>query len=672
MRRLLVRGDDAAPTEVLEAADARTGLALLAHARPDAVLLDYYLPDADGLEVLAALREAGRPSTPVILLTGAADEALALRALQLGAQDYLLKDEVTAVTLRRALAHAIAKERLLAELEASRREAQAAAEDAQRQAARLDVLLELGRRVIAAEPERDVILGIVREVVRARLGDQCVVCLPAATGPAAVLACAATDPAALGPFQRFLAAGRPGLLEQVRVGGPACRLSRAAGGSADAGPDEIESAVLAPLRGRDAGVLAAFRARGGRPYDEHDERLLTGVAEYAALALDNPRLQEAAREVRAFLEQMIACSPVGMAILDTDLRLVRVNEALARLNGAPAEAHLGRTAEEVLPALLPALGARLGDLASGGPPIVQEQFEARTPDRRGAPAQTLTSCYPVRAPSGETLGYGLVVVDITAQKAAEADLRALAADNARLYRDARAAVALRERVLSVVSHDLRCPLHAVVLQHRLLGLRAANDPGLAWLQGPLARLDGATARMTAMLGDLVDTARLQAGGALTLDLQPTDLAGLVGSVVEEAAHGAGGRVVQVGAGGAGIVGAWDRARLQSVLENLVSNALKYSPAEAPEELSCGLGAGAGGAPEAWLSVRDQGIGIPAADLPHVFDWFSRASNVQGRIEGTGVGLASARLIVEQHGGRITVESREGEGARFTVHLPLGR
>ena len=78
-----------------------------------------------------------------------------------------------------------------------------------------------------------------------------------------------------------------------------------------------------------------------------------------------------------------------------------------------------------------------------------------------------------------------------------------------------------------------------------------------------------------------------------------------------------------------------------------------------------------GGPRPAVAVRDGGIGIPAADLPHVFEAFRRGANVEERIRGTGLGLAAARQIVEQHGGRLTVASREGRGSTFTVWLPLG-
>jgi signal transduction histidine kinase len=109
----------------------------------------------------------------------------------------------------------------------------------------------------------------------------------------------------------------------------------------------------------------------------------------------------------------------------------------------------------------------------------------------------------------------------------------------------------------------------------------------------------------------------------------------------------------------------DVTRLERVLGNLVSNAIKYSPADSEIQVTLTEIDDV-----AVISVRDHGIGIPAADLPHVFDGFHRGANVTGRFGGTGLGLAGARRIVEQHGGRLAVDSQEGAGATFTLRLPL--
>jgi signal transduction histidine kinase len=120
-----------------------------------------------------------------------------------------------------------------------------------------------------------------------------------------------------------------------------------------------------------------------------------------------------------------------------------------------------------------------------------------------------------------------------------------------------------------------------------------------------------------------------------------------------------------------LAGSWDRARLARVVDNLLANAIKFSPGGGPITVSIRLEQERPGEAEwAALAVRDSGVGIPAAELARIFERFQRASNVIGTIEGTGIGLASARHIVESHGGILTVESEEGRGSTFTVRLPL--
>ena len=118
-----------------------------------------------------------------------------------------------------------------------------------------------------------------------------------------------------------------------------------------------------------------------------------------------------------------------------------------------------------------------------------------------------------------------------------------------------------------------------------------------------------------------------------------------------------------------LVGAWDAVRLERVLGNLLGNAVKYSPegGEVSVQVGCEQENG-----HAWacVAVRDRGIGIPAADRPHIFERYHRAANVVGRFPGEGIGLAGARQVIEQHGGSIAVSSQEGAGSAFTIRLPL--
>ena len=119
-----------------------------------------------------------------------------------------------------------------------------------------------------------------------------------------------------------------------------------------------------------------------------------------------------------------------------------------------------------------------------------------------------------------------------------------------------------------------------------------------------------------------------------------------------------------------LVGFWDAARLERVIANLVNNAIKYSPEGG--EVIVRITRDTDEASWAVVAVEDHGIGIPKSDLPRVFERFQRGANVQGRIGGAGIGLASARQIVEQHGGSIGVQSQKGVGSTFTVRLQLDK
>jgi signal transduction histidine kinase len=174
-----------------------------------------------------------------------------------------------------------------------------------------------------------------------------------------------------------------------------------------------------------------------------------------------------------------------------------------------------------------------------------------------------------------------------------------------------------------------------------------------------------TARAVALLDELVDIARLEAGQSLTLERQPTDLVALAEREVAARRRGARRHRITLDTAEPALVGAWDPARIARVLDNLLDNATKFSP----DGGKIAVRVAREGA-SAVLTISDEGLGIPEADLPHIFERFRRGSNVEGQIPGSGIGLAGARQVVEQLGGRISVTSREGGGSTFVVRLPL--
>lgn len=229
----------------------------------------------------------------------------------------------------------------------------------------------------------------------------------------------------------------------------------------------------------------------------------------------------------------------------------------------------------------------------------------------------------------------------------------------------------RDELMASVAHDLKNPLAAAKGHAQLLRRRAARLAGadVARLVEGLGEIDAAIGRAVDQLDELLDLARLQADQPLPLERTPTDLMALARRLAAAHEQGSERQRVRIATCLPELVGCWDGRRLERALGNLLANALKYSPDGGEVTASIGRDEGPGG-PWATFAVRDHGIGIPAADLPHLFERFYRASNASGRIRGTGLGLAGARQIVERHGGTIAVASVEGEGSTFTVRLPL--
>jgi signal transduction histidine kinase len=248
-----------------------------------------------------------------------------------------------------------------------------------------------------------------------------------------------------------------------------------------------------------------------------------------------------------------------------------------------------------------------------------------------------------------------------------------AVENCRLYREAREAIAAREEILGVVSHDLRSPLQA--LRMAVASLQVKREPG------SVARLVGVMDRsihnMDQLITDLLDVSRLRAG-KLTLRPGPCAASEILEEVVELLRPLAAERSIHIQVPGAGpgpdrpaaaaAIGRparevmADRQRVVQVLSNLLANAIKFSPPGGSiavdlqqDERDC------------CIAISDQGPGVPESDQPHIFDKYWRT---QGERGGEGLGLAIAKSLIEAQGGRIGVDSKPGGGSRFWFTLPL--
>lgn len=220
-------------------------------------------------------------------------------------------------------------------------------------------------------------------------------------------------------------------------------------------------------------------------------------------------------------------------------------------------------------------------------------------------------------------------------------------------------------VLGAVAHDLRTPLSSVVGFTELL----LTDDGLTEAQRELGeRVERAALTMTALIEELVAT--VTAGGA-PLRSDPVDLSSMVRNLIAKHQLLLPPRGVRVVADHAlrddtPVVVLGDEGQLERMLENMVSNAVKFSPDEG--EVRVGLAADDVGAE---LRVSDDGPGIPADQLDEIFTPFHRAPGA-GAVPGVGLGLTIVKELVQRHGGQVRVVSVVGEGATFVVHLPRGR
>jgi PAS domain S-box-containing protein len=242
----------------------------------------------------------------------------------------------------------------------------------------------------------------------------------------------------------------------------------------------------------------------------------------------------------------------------------------------------------------------------------------------------------------------------------------LAIENARAYAEARAAVQTRDNFLAIASHELRTPLSAMTVTMTSL-VRAATSGRLSQLapealKDRLVTAQRGAQQLARLIDRLLDVSRLSTGD-LRLEREPTDLAEIARDVA--ARFDDTGRAITVAASGP-TVGLWDRSRIDQVVTNLVSNAVKYG---------CGtpvtVSVSGGQSGNVRLTVRDEGPGVPPEDQERIFGQFERSNQAEG-LPGMGLGLWLVRRIVAAHGGTISLESRPGRGASFTIVLPLGQ
>lgn len=475
-------------------------------------------------------------------------------------------------------------------------------------------------------------------------------------------------------------------------------------------------ALLTPLivRGRIIGTIGLFRDRGRRPIGQEEASFVRDLASWAALSIDTARLyqasQAAERRSRGEMARTRALSEASQAFAEAGLDLPSVIDTVVRqISRLVGDGCLVRLADSEDPELnflvahhpSPEVTDRAHEstmaadpsifeiiyqqVTSTGRPIILpipedlDELAGLTEDARrffeSSPTRALMMT-PLFIQS-QRLGTLLVWRDRTSAPFTDDDesffvelagKATLAIEDARLYRQAQQAVREREAFLSTASHELKTPLTTIKGYSQLV-LRFLRQPALdrEHLSTLALSLDEQVARFETLVNDLLDVSRIQQG-RLELRRRDVDLSQLAVEVVarfEQAAERTPDHwfVLDVEE----VRGYWDPDRLDQVLTNLLSNALKYSPGGGEVRVTIQALPDEG----ASLSVQDQGIGIPASEQRNLFKPFERGSQARRKINGTGLGLYITHQIVEQHHGVIDVVSSLGVGSTFTVRLPSG-
>jgi PAS domain S-box-containing protein len=355
----------------------------------------------------------------------------------------------------------------------------------------------------------------------------------------------------------------------------------------------------------------------------------------------NEQLHQSEERFRLTLDE----APIGMALVTPDRRFSRVNRALCDMVGySPDELSKMTYPTITHPDDVSTDRELLARLARGE--IPRYRIEKRYIRKDGEIVNIVLSRSILRDRDGALLYYITQMEDITEIKRAEEALQH--------------AVAERDQVLRIVAHDLRNPLNNIILASSTMA-----RSGREFERDPKEIILRATARMNRLIQDLLDVSLVEAG-QLKVEPKRVSAAGVVCDAVEMQAPLASSTGIDVRlAVESGLHDVWgDRDRLLQVLENLIGNALKFTPA--------GGHITVGAAPrdhEVMFWVADTGCGIAPQDLTHVFNRFWQATTRTGRL-GAGLGLSITKGIVEAHGGRIWAESQLGEGSSFFFTLPL--
>lgn len=608
----------------LTAFNGEEGLKVALAQQPDLILLDLKLPKMSGLEVLEALN-AHDVKAPVIVMTFHGSEQLAVQVFRLGVKDYVLKPfEISEMleSIERALLEArLKRERT----ELTNRLIQSNQELEQR-VKELNTLFGIGKSVTSLHHQDRLLTRLVEAAIYLTNAEEAALWLgdDQATELKLLASCGLDNQteAAQWPLQNSLAG-------EVIATGQAAILNSTDTSEIDL-PDRPYATMLVPLKMKERvqGLLSVNNRRQARDFSNHDLRLLSTLADYAAITLENAQLFQQAESERTKLATVLNEIDELVIVIENETdRLMIANSAFRRtfgfgttdIEGYSLADLLTNEALEKMITLTPAESVHRGQISVAGERVFN----------------TILTPMP-------GIGRAIIMQDVTYLRDLEL---------------------VKSNFVANISHDLRTPF---------VSLKGYTD--MLGMVGPLTerqslivdRIGHGLEKMLALIDNLLDLSKIEAG--FELDSTVLDLGQLameVISALQEPASRKRQQLVYHASSKPALVAA-DVERMRQVLSHLMENALKYT-------LENGHISAIVRVTEAQVlfKIEDDGLGVTSADLPFIFDKFYRVEDKdRSEIQGAGLGLAICKSVIEKYNGSIWAESEYHRGSTFTFSLPL--
>ena len=607
--------------------DRGTAAMLTKPKPPDLVIIGDQVVDnkddllVDGLELAADLLERF-PALPVILFTEQNSEERAVGALRLGIADYLqspLRSNELIQSVRRALQRS-QRLRDWVGLAAKRD-----TKSLQQRVNGLEALQRVGRTVTALLDLDSVLTAVVDAAVELTGAEEgSLLLLDESSGELYMRASRNFGEDFVRTFRVPIQDTLPG--QVLRTGKPILLDEKT--------PQKIKTAYLvhtlmyAPLMVQDRaiGVLGVDNRQSGHPFTDYHLALVSALADYAAIAIENSRLFSNSEVERNKLETILTSVKEGVIVVDHDRRLLLINPTAREAFGVEDGYLIGKPAQDIIQ------HTELQDILTTEDLTSPYRSEITLED--GRVLNTLVTPIP-------DVGLAVTMQEITHLK--ELDR-------------------IKSDFVNTVSHDLRSPLTAILGYVELID---RVGPTSEEQKEFIRRIELSVQSIATLVNDLLDLGRIEAGFDTRKEIVPLSAVirfavdGLKSRTVEKEQN----LILELPEEMPNILG--NPIRLRQMFTNLIGNAVKYTQNGGEVKVYARVEG-----KQVVLKIIDNGPGIPSGDQPYIFDKFYRASNIPNDAPGTGLGLAIVKSIVENHQGRIWVDSVLGQGTTFIVVLPV--